>query len=190
MAKMKFLEKSLINSYADYIFHKYFVIGKHFKDLHIPGNKKVLEIGCGVGITTELLMPKVPDSEYTSLDYDIEQVKLARQNSKISDVKIVQGDATNFEYEDNTFDVIFEIFTFHHIVDFKKALQETYRILKKGGRFYLIDMPTKSDYLYLKLWQGQPADFSREEFTKAFKDAGFKITNESGSMFFSLTGEK
>ena len=50
--------------------------------------------------------------------------------SPIADVK---ADITNLPFEDTTFDVIFCNHVLEHIPDDTKAMQELYRVLKKGG---------------------------------------------------------
>ena len=51
-------------------------------------------------------------------------------NSPIADVK---ADITNLPFIDNSFDVIFCNHVFEHIPDDTKAMQELYRVMKKGG---------------------------------------------------------
>ena len=51
-------------------------------------------------------------------------------NSPIADVK---ADITNLPFKDNSFDVIFCNHVFEHIPDDTKAMQELYRVMKKGG---------------------------------------------------------
>jgi SAM-dependent methyltransferase len=50
--------------------------------------------------------------------------------SPIADVK---ADITNLPFEDNSFDIIFCNHVLEHIPDDTKAIQELYRVLKKGG---------------------------------------------------------
>ena len=50
--------------------------------------------------------------------------------SPLADIK---ADITNLPFEDNTYDVIFCNHVLEHIEEDKKAMQELYRVLKKGG---------------------------------------------------------
>lgn len=47
--------------------------------------------------------------------------------------KILKVDMTNINYPDNTFDFILHNQVLEHIVDDKLAMQELYRVMKKGG---------------------------------------------------------
>jgi SAM-dependent methyltransferase len=51
-------------------------------------------------------------------------------NSPLADVK---ADICNLPFEDNTYDIIFCNHVLEHIPDDNKAMQELYRVLKKGG---------------------------------------------------------
>jgi predicted SAM-dependent methyltransferase len=51
-------------------------------------------------------------------------------NSPLADVK---ADICNLPFEDNTYDIIFCNHVLEHIPDDTKAIQELYRVLKKGG---------------------------------------------------------
>ena len=51
-------------------------------------------------------------------------------DSPIADVK---ADITNLPFKDDSFDVIFCNHVFEHIPDDDKAMQELYRVMKKGG---------------------------------------------------------
>lgn len=51
-------------------------------------------------------------------------------NSPIADVK---ADITNLPFEDDSFDIIFCNHVLEHIPDDTKAMQELYRVLRKGG---------------------------------------------------------
>jgi SAM-dependent methyltransferase len=63
---------------------------------------------------------KMPNLEYTTTDL----------NSPLADVK---ADICNLPFEDNSFDFIFCNHVLEHIHDDTKAMQELYRVLKKGG---------------------------------------------------------
>ena len=62
-------------------------------------------------------------------------------NSPLADVK---ADICNLPFEDNTYDVIFCNHVLEHIPDDTKAMQELYRILKKGG-LAILQIPQELD---------------------------------------------
>lgn len=185
MAKMSVVEKLVVNSNLDYLFHRYFGISRLLKNIVDNPNGSILEVGAGVGITTNFLANKFKNSSITAIDYDEEQIKIAKQKNLNSKVTFKQGDATSLSFPAESFDFCFAILVFHHIADFPKALSEIYRVLKSDGKFYIYDIPAKSwnpFYRWIKL--GTPGIFSKEEFIKLLEQTGFKILKiESGLRF-------
>lgn len=49
---------------------------------------------------------------------------------------LLDADAENMPFDDSSFDYIFSVATFEHILDLPKALDEMYRVLKPGGILY------------------------------------------------------
>ena len=49
------------------------------------------------------------------------------------------GDAENLEFSDNSFDFIYSWGVIHHSPDTQKAVDEIYRVLKPGGRFFCLE---------------------------------------------------
>lgn len=84
---------------------------------------------------------------------DKDSISLSRQyNLMIKyglDFSLVVGDARNLEFENDTFNVV----TASHSVpvaldDDWKIVKEVYRVLKKGGRFYMVSAYTDRDSYY------------------------------------------
>jgi len=95
------------------------------------GNK-VLDLGCGSGRLYQLFSNLSID--YVGVDQSEEQIKIAQK--KFSNNKYVIAEMTSLPFEDNEFDIIYCIATFHHLPDEEsriKALEEMNRVLKPGG---------------------------------------------------------
>lgn len=54
-------------------------------------------------------------------------------------IEWVLGDAQNLPFQDNSFDAYTVAFGIRNVVDIKKALQESYRVLKPGGIFMCME---------------------------------------------------
>ena len=95
----------------------------------LPPNSSIGDIGCGNGKN----MMMSPDSTVKGCDFSQSMVDICR--SKHLDV--VYGDVLDIPFDDETFDATICIAVLHHLSDYEKrmkALQELYRITKKGGQ--------------------------------------------------------
>lgn len=111
----------------------------NFPDLKNRKNKKVLELGCGTGsnlifCSKEGMNSFGIDASQTAIDYAI---KFAKQEGV--NCKFIVGDFTSLPYKKCYFDLIFDrsALSLCSINGFKEALNESYRVLKPGGLFYL-----------------------------------------------------
>lgn len=107
---------------------------------------KSLEIGCGAGFTSELLSRSFDFESMDSIDLDPDMVLTAKKRNKEAAISFSEGNATELTFGDMHFDVVFEFGIFHHIPDWKKSIEEVYRVLKPGGLFMLEDLHIGSFY--------------------------------------------
>ena len=94
----------------------FFTSNKKLKTLHIAPEQCFLDI-----------FRKQENLEYTTSDLE----------SPIADVK---ADICDLPFKDNSFDVVFCNHVLEHIADDKKAMQELFRVMKKGG-FGIFQIP-------------------------------------------------
>lgn len=118
-------------------------------DLLPGGSGNVLDAGCGAGRTTIAIARAMPDIKIIAFDrfdagyIDGGGIDLLKRNVKFAGIEnrvtIEIGDITESPFEDNQFDAVVSSFMIDHLPTGKKqALQESFRILKPGGRFLLI----------------------------------------------------
>jgi SAM-dependent methyltransferase len=77
-----------------------------------PGAQAVLEIACGTGSILEQLRPRY---EVTGLDLSEEMLAIAAE--KVPDVRLIQGDMTQFNLNE-AFDVVLCVYAINHLLDF------------------------------------------------------------------------
>lgn len=83
---------------------------------------------------------------------------LCEQNAEAEGVaartKFLSGDARKLPFADETFDAVTSNYVYHNIngIDRKKLLEETLRVLKKGGIFAIHDLLSPSYYKDLEAW--------------------------------------
>ena len=107
-----------------------------------PGHH-VLDVGCGTGTFVVLVKRLHPNVEVIGLDPDPKALARATRKAEGEAVSIRfdQGFADRLPYSDASFDRVFSSFMFHHLQGQEKAktLHEARRVLKPGGRLYLLD---------------------------------------------------
>lgn len=76
-------------------------------------NKKVLEIGCGMGQKTCNILKHT--NNITAIDISEENIKAAKENYKDTDINFMVMNASNLAFEDKSFDTIITTDSFHEI---------------------------------------------------------------------------
>lgn len=104
----------------------------------------VLEIGCGTGITTEILLKSRKNINLTTIDIDKDIIEHAsRSLSSYINANFIVSDALSFveKQESNSLDLIVSAFTIHNLTnEYRQRLyKEIYRIIKAGGLFINAD---------------------------------------------------
>ena len=100
--------------------------------------KKVLEIGLGYGTLSQTLAESGCD--YHGLDIAEGPVRMI--NHRLNYLKLPEnarkGNILECPFEDDYFDVVVSIGCFHHTGNVQQCFDETYRVLKPGGRAVLM----------------------------------------------------
>ncbi len=104
-------------------------------DLALPKRSRILEVGCGVGLTTIELARRgyVVDG----IDSSEVMVERARRNASGSDVgdrvKVFRGDANSLPFADDTFTLVLAMGVIPWLESPDTAVREMARIVKPGG---------------------------------------------------------
>lgn len=107
-----------------------------------PAGSRVLEVGCGVGAQTLILLRRNPEIHLTSIDMSEESVQKAKENVReagYTGVEFRQEDILNHSFEQGSFDHIFICFVLEHMEQPVKALEHMMKLLRVGGSITLIE---------------------------------------------------
>lgn len=95
---------------------------------------QLLDIGCGTGRLLKLLAHELPQARLTGLDLAPNMLQQARERLE-DQVCLIQGDAEQLPFADQTFDLVVSSSTFQWLTQLDRCFDEVIRVLKPGGRF-------------------------------------------------------
>jgi ubiquinone/menaquinone biosynthesis C-methylase UbiE len=109
----------------------------------IQSNDRVLEIGCGTGTLILMIKELHPTVNAFGLDPDPKALNRAKRKSQKAgvEVQLDQGFSDALPYPNESFDLVFSSFMFHHLSKDEKlkTLVEVHRVLKPDGYLFLLD---------------------------------------------------
>lgn len=185
--RLNAFEKALMNNPLRAAFHRHFE-ARRLKSLAgpMPGGC-ALEIGCGRGVGVGIIQSQFGADRVHAFDLDPEMVQLAKRllNGCECPSVLWVGDATGIATRSGIYDAVFDFGAIHHIVAWRKAVAEVFRVLKPGGRFYAEEILDKYIVhpLFRRLLDHPQEDrFNQNQFVAALEDCGFRVTGTAAFM--------
>jgi ubiquinone/menaquinone biosynthesis C-methylase UbiE len=109
-------------------------VGEIFLDwLALPKGLNWLDVGCGTGAFTELLLARCAPQKISAIDPAEDQIAFARTRPGVSGVTFRVGDAQSLPFADSTFDAAAMALVISFVPDAAKAVAEMRRVVKPGG---------------------------------------------------------
>ena len=174
---------------AEYASNSYHASGPDLKLMveaaNLRGDERVLDCGTGAGHTALALAPRA--AHVTGVDITEEMLEEARGLAaarSLGNVRFEIGDASALPYDDASFDVVSNRQSAHHYADLVRALDETKRVLRPGGRFLLIDTVAPEDAgldtflncVELLRDASHVRDWRASEWVRMLEARGFSVT--------------
>jgi ubiquinone/menaquinone biosynthesis C-methylase UbiE len=165
-----FVEKHIWEDYSSACF----IINEY---LTLESEEKIIDVGGGTGLIAKVLRSKKQIDDIMVIDLSRSML----QKVKDPTLSVVQGDVTAFPLKDETFTLAILVNTVHHIDETKQqvALREVFRILKKQGRIFIIEIWYSNTFLsnlFIKIEKmlvGRTHHLTADKMQLAIQDAGF-----------------
>lgn len=119
----------------------------------IPNAENLLDIGCGAGNYSLMMLSKIPNLNCTLVDLSKPMLDKAFERiSKYTNrkVDILQGDIREVKLIENHFEIIFAGAVLHHLrddFDWETTFEKLFKLLKPGGCLMISDLITQDTEL-------------------------------------------
>lgn len=129
---------------------------------------RFLDVGCGDGILTKMMLEHAPGNEFHLLDGSRTMMEMAKESIK-NDETVFHNDT--FEHffnncsNENYYDFIYSSMAIHHVEHHKKSelYSKIFTLLKHGGLFLNLDVvlpvSNKTENIQFKMWVDYINDF-------------------------------
>jgi len=166
--------KKIYDNLAE-IFHEKRTKEKHFNELmemplsfSLLGNvkgKKILDAGCGTGISSKILAEK--GAKVTGIEISKKMLEIAKEYCKGLGIKFDKGSIDKLPYEDELFDAILASLVIHYFEDPSNVFKEFHRVLKKDGILvFSTNHPVNSCIDEFTEYKNRPAIVVSDYFTR------------------------
>jgi phosphatidylethanolamine/phosphatidyl-N-methylethanolamine N-methyltransferase len=109
------------------------------KKMGLQADDRVLEVGVGTGINLSLY-PR--QCRVTGIDFSASMLEKARDRvsrENIPGVRLVQMDAVDLKFPDESFDIVYAPYLISVVPDPVKVAQEMRRVCRRGGRIVFLN---------------------------------------------------
>ncbi|MFC3418191.1 demethylmenaquinone methyltransferase [Salinicoccus hispanicus] len=110
------------------------------KEMFVKNGQSVLDVCCGTGDWTIQLSETAPDARVIGIDFSEKMLEVAEEKTVgHSNIELTQGNAMALPFDDGSFDYVTIGFGLRNLPDYKKAIDEFYRVLKPGGTLVVLE---------------------------------------------------
>lgn len=145
----------------------------------VPHAVNLLDIGCGAGNYTLMMLSKIPDLNCTLVD--LSKPMLDKAFERVSQktkkqVTILQGDIREVDLNENHFDIILAGAVLHHLrddKDWETTFEKLFKLLKPGGCLMISDLITQDTQLITEYTWERYGDYLEGLGGKAYRQNVF-----------------
>lgn len=135
---------------------------------------KILDVCCGTGNSSIAIGFKNSNNTIVGIDLSKDMLKVARkktQKRNLINVSFKEMNAVNMDFADEYFDVVTISLALHEMPQevINPVLSEISRVIKAGGKLYIIDWEKPKHYFSSILFSIFPASFEPKVFKQFLK---------------------
>lgn len=113
---------------------------------HAPRDGSALDVGCGGGQALVELAAARPDLRLAGVDASTSMIdRAAGRRQREANLDFTVASALDLPYGDESFDVVFSLFSLKHWPDQEAGLAECVRVLRRTGRLLVADIDASAD---------------------------------------------
>ncbi len=133
--------------FADYVLKERVFEAERLLRLAAPrGTERAIDVACGPATLARIFAPHV--RWIAGLDLTPAMLERARREAaerNLANFSAIRGNVLQMPFRDATFDLVVTSYSIHHLPDAAAAVAEISRVLKRGGKFALLDMIVSED---------------------------------------------
>lgn len=99
-----------------------------------PRHKRIVDIGCGEGITLQKAIEKFPGRNISGVDYSEENIEICKKHN----LPVIRSDAYDLKLPSNSVDCCLFLEVIEHLQRPQEAIDEIHRVLRSGGRAVVV----------------------------------------------------
>ncbi len=112
----------------------------------LPPGGSLLDIAAGTGDIAFEAMKLAPQSQVFGADFALQMMRVGKRRMPFGKkVAWTGADALRLPYADGSFDAVASGYLMRNVTDIPRALNEQWRVLKRGGRIVILDTSPPPD---------------------------------------------
>ena len=151
--------------------------------------QRVLEIGCGRGVGTEIIFERFGARQVDAFDLDpamIEQAQRRLSGYSSDRLRLFVGDVAAIDAPDASYGAVFDFGIVHHVPDWQQAIKEISRVLRPGGLFFFEEVTKQAlDRWFYRMFLEHPTEnrFTAGEFVTELERQAISVGSNQREWF-------